>query len=340
MTSNKICKDATEMIGNTPLVYLNKVTEGLNAKIALKIEYMNPGCSVKDRPGPYMIEKAEKEGRIIPGETVLIEPTSGNMGIALAFAAAIKGYKIVLVMPASMSVERRTLLKAYGAEVILTDQELGFKGVMDRAQALKEIIPNSVILNQFTNSNNIEIHYKTTGPEIWQQTDGKVDLCCFGVGSGGTISGVGRYLQEKNPNIKMFAVEPYESSVLNGLPAASHMIAGIGTGTIPEILDRSLFNEAIRIKGEDAIAMAKRLALEEGLLVGISSGANVCAAIELAKRPENVGKLIVTLAPSYGERYLSTALYKDIKLECEKMTKTTLEEDVEYLQNKGLLSKD
>jgi len=259
------------------------------------------------------------------------------MGIALAFVCAVKGYKIILVMPASMSIERRTLLKAYGAEVILTDPALAVKGALDRAKELNQVIPNSYVLNQFANPDNVDIHYKTTGPEIWKQTEGKVDLACFGVGSGGTLSGVGRYLKEKNPNIKMYAVEPYESSVINGLPHSPHMIPGMGTGFVPDILDRKVFAEALRVKSEDAIAMAKRLALEEGLLVGISSGANVCAAIQLAKRSENAGKLIVTNASSYGERYLSSTLYNEIKVECEKMGKTTLEEDIAFLQTKGLL---
>uniref|UniRef100_A0A1I7YUP6 Cysteine synthase n=1 Tax=Steinernema glaseri TaxID=37863 RepID=A0A1I7YUP6_9BILA len=338
MPRQTICKNAIEMIGNTPLVQLNKVTEGLDAKIAVKIEYMNPACSVKDRVGFAMIDAAEKAGRIKPGETVLIEPTSGNMGIALAFVAAVKGYKLILVMPASMSIERRTLLKAYGAEVVLTDPATAVKGAMERAFELEKIIPNGVVLNQFGNPANPEAHYNTTGHEIWEQTEGKVDIVCFGIGSGGTMSGVGRYLQEQNPNVKVFPVEPFESSVINGLPHTPHKIQGMGTGMIPEILDRTLFQEAIRVHSDDAIAMAKRLALEEGILAGISSGANVCAAIQLAKRPENKGKLIVTSLASFGERYLSTLLYNDIKESCEHMKMSTLEEDVQKLGEKfGIL---
>ncbi|KAK0396160.1 hypothetical protein QR680_001597 [Steinernema hermaphroditum] len=298
MPRETICKDAIEMIGNTPLVQLNKVTEGLDAKIAVKIEYMNPACSVKDRIGFAMIDAAEKAGKIKPGESVLIEPTSGNMGIALAFVAAVKGYKLILVMPASMSIER------------------------------------------FGNPANPESHYQTTAQEIWKQTEGKVNIVCFGIGSGGTMTGVGRFLKEKNPNIQVYPVEPFESSVISGLPHSPHKIQGMGTGMIPEVLDKSLFQEAIRVHSDDAIAMAKRLALEEGILAGISSGANVCAAIQLAKRAENKGKLIVTSLASFGERYLSTALYNDIKEECELMKMTTLEENINDLGAKYGIKKN
>uniref|UniRef100_A0A1I7ZF86 Cysteine synthase n=1 Tax=Steinernema glaseri TaxID=37863 RepID=A0A1I7ZF86_9BILA len=340
MPRETICKDAIEMIGNTPLVQLNKVTEGLDATIAVKIEYMNPACSVKDRIGFAMIDAAEKAGRIKPGESVLIEPTSGNMGIGLAFVAAVKGYKLILVMPASMSIERRTLLKAYGAEVVLTDPATAVKGAMERAFELEKIIPNAVVLNQFGNPANPESHYQTTAQEIWRQTEGKVDIVCFGIGSGGTMSGVGRFLKEKNPNVKVYPVEPFESSVISGLPHSPHKIQGMGTGMIPEVLDMSLFQEAIRVHSDDAIAMAKRLALEEGILAGISSGANVCAAIQLAKRPENKGKLIVTSLASFGERYLSTTLYNDIREECEQMKMTSLEENIKDLGTKYGIKKD
>ncbi|CAD5205994.1 unnamed protein product [Bursaphelenchus okinawaensis] len=328
-TQDRICQNITEAIGHTPMVYLNKVTEGLNAKIAVKLEYMNPACSVKDRPASHMIEVAEKEGKIKPGD-VIIEPTSGNMGIGMAMACAVKGYKLILVMPSSMSLERRVLCKAYGAQVVITDAALGFKASFERAQELNKAIPNSFIPNQFANPANPQVHYLTTGPELWRQTEGKVELAVFGVGSAGTLTGVGTFLKEKNPNIKLYAAEPYESSVINGLPAAPHTIPGIGAGIIPDNL-KPIYDEALRVKSADAVEMAKRLATEEGILSGISSGANVLAAIELAKRPENAGKLIVTCLPSFGERYLSTLLYKTIKDESEVLKITSLEEDKDNL---------
>ncbi|CAJ0606063.1 unnamed protein product [Cylicocyclus nassatus] len=337
MSRDTVASSGCEIIGNTPLVKLNKITEGLDATIAVKLEYMNPAGSVKDRVAIAMIEAAEKQGKITPGKSVLIEPTSGNIGIALAYCAAIKGYKVILTMPASYSVERRAILKAYGAEVVLTDPALGINAAVQRAQDLAAIIPNSHILNQFANPANPQQHYLTTGPEIWKQTHGKVDIVCFGVGSGGTCTGVGRYLKEQNPNIQVYPVEPYESSVINGFPAGTHKIQGIGAGIIPENLDRTLFKEALRVHSDDAIAMAKRLAKEEAILGGISSGANVCAAIQLAKRPENKGKLIVTSVNSYGERYLSTALYSDIREQAAAMDQMTLEESVAIV--KAYLSK-
>ncbi|CAI4231753.1 unnamed protein product [Auanema sp. JU1783] len=324
-----MAQNGSEVIGNTPLLVLNNVTKGLEAKIAVKLEYTNPAASVKDRIAYNMIETAEREGKITPGKTVLIEPTSGNMGIALAFVASLKGYKCILVMPASMSVERRCLLKAYGAEVILTSAPLMVKGALERVDELAAAIPNAYVLNQFANPSNPEAHYKSTGPEIWKQTEGKVDLVCFGVGSGGTLTGVGRFLKEKNPDIGVYPVEPYESSVINGLPHNPHKIQGMGIGVIPENLDTSLFKEALRVRSDDAIEMARRLAKEEGILGGISSGANVCAAIELAKRPENKGKLIVTSINSFGERYLSTLLYSALREEAVQMTETSLEESIE-----------
>ncbi|CAD6198767.1 unnamed protein product [Caenorhabditis auriculariae] len=329
MSRDLMVESGGQIIGNTPLLRLNKITQGLDATIAVKIEYMNPSCSVKDRIAFNMIEKAEQEGRITPGKTVLIEPTSGNMGIALAYCGKLKGYKVILTMPESMSVERRSLLKAYGAEVVLTDAALAVKGATDRAEELAKVIDNAYILNQFANPANPEAHYKTTGPEIWRQTEGKVDIVCFGVGSGGTVTGVGRYLKNQNPNVEVFPVEPFESSVINGLPHSPHKIQGMGTGMIPEVLDRSLFKEALRVHSDDAIAMARRLAAEESILAGISSGANVCAAVELAKRPENKGKLIVTTVNSYGERYLSTALYSTIREEAVDMKRTSLEESIQ-----------
>ncbi|GMT21375.1 hypothetical protein PFISCL1PPCAC_12672, partial [Pristionchus fissidentatus] len=327
-----ICANTGGAIGNTPLVLLNSIGKGLPAKIAVKLEYMNPAGSVKDRAGFAMIEDAERRGLISPGKNVLIEPTSGNMGIALAFVAKIKGYKLILCMPASMSVERRSLLKAYGAEVVLTDPATAVKAAMERAYELEEAIPNSHILDQFGNPANAMAHYKTTGPEIWEQTNGKVDIVCYGVGSGGTLSGVGKYLKEKNPAVEVYAVEPTESSVLNGLPHSPHKIQGMGAGFVPAILDETLYKEALRVNSDDAIAMAKRLATEEAILGGISSGANVCAAVELASRPENKGKLIVTNINSFGERYLSTTLYSDIRDEAEKMTTMSLDESLAIAQ--------
>ncbi|XGW11112.1 hypothetical protein V3C99_012538 [Haemonchus contortus] len=328
MSRDAMLLSGSDAIGNTPLLRLNHITKGLEATIAVKLEYMNPAGSVKDRIAFNMIEKAEAEGKIVPGKTVLIEPTSGNMGIALAYCAALKGYKLILTMPSSMSVERRALLKAYGAEVVLTDPAIAVRGAIERAQELAKVIPNAFIPNQFSNPANPEAHYLTTGPEIWKQTNGKVDIVCFGVGSGGTCTGVGRYLKEKNPNIQVYPVEPYESSVINGLPHTPHKIQGMGIGMIPEVLDRSLFSEALRVHSDDAIAMAKRLALEEAILGGISSGANVCAAVQLAKRPENKGKLIVTTVNSSGERYLSSALYSSLREEVAIMDQMSLEESI------------
>ncbi|KAH7719306.1 Protein CYSL-2 [Aphelenchoides avenae] len=331
----KVCKDATEMIGETPLVYLNKITEGLSAKIACKVEYFNPACSVKDRIGFAMIDAAEKAGLIEPHKTIIIEPTSGNTGIALAWVGASRGYKVILVMPSSMSMERKAVAKALGAEVVLTDPKDGFEGVVGRADDLQKAIPNSFVPRQFANPANPLIHYNTTGPEIWEQTQGKVDICVFGTGTGGTISGVGRYLKEKKPEVKMYAVEPTENSVINGIPPCGiNKIQGIGPGFFPDTLDLTLVEEALRVSSEEAVEMAKRLAREEGFLVGISSGANVCGAIEVAKRPENAGKLIVTSFPDFGERYLSACLYNDIREECEKMAHTTFEEDKKHLAPK------
>ncbi|KAK0420250.1 hypothetical protein QR680_014585 [Steinernema hermaphroditum] len=334
MSRDTICKDASEMVGNTPMVYLNKVTEGLDAKIAVKAEYFNPGCSVKDRISQNMIIQAEKAGILIPGKSVIVEGTSGNTGIGLAMMAAARGYKCVIIMGEPASLERRVVMKAYGADLVLTDPKLGFAGVQNRAKELAKLIPNAVLPDQFTNVNNPDAHYRTTGPEIWHQTQGKVDVCCFGVGTGGTLTGVGRYLKEKKPEVQMYAVEPYESSVLNNEQPGPHDIQGIGTGTIPPILARDIVVEAIRIKSADALEMAKRLAAEEGLMVGVSSGANVCAAIELAKRPEHKGKLIVTSMASFGERYLSTKLYKDVTEAAQAMTRSTLEENYDEFKEK------
>ena len=302
-----------ELIGNTPLLIASKYSKqaGLaDTTLLTKLEYLNPAGSVKDRIALAMIEDAEKKGILKPGATI-IEPTSGNTGIGLAMAATAKGYKAIFTLPETMSVERRKLLKAYGADLVLTEGKLGMKGAIAKANELKESIAGAVILGQFTNQANPEMHYKTTGPEIFRQTDGKVDIFVAGVGTGGTITGVGRYLKEKNPNIKIVAVEPATSPVISKGTAGAHKIQGIGAGFIPETLDTKILDEVIPIENEDAFEEGRNFAKSEGILVGISSGAALKAGVILAKRPENKGKNIVVLLPDSGDRYLSTDLFAE-----------------------------
>ena len=306
----KIAKKLTELIGNTPLLELNKFSslKELEQPIIAKIESFNPGGSVKDRVALAMIEDAEDKGLLKPGATI-IEPTSGNTGVGLALVAAVKGYKLILTMPETMSIERRNLVKAYGATVKLTSGKEGMKGAIKAAEELRDSIPGSIILQQFENQANPQKHYETTGKEIWCDTDGTVDIFVAGVGTGGTISGVGKYLKEQNPNVKVVAVEPTTSPVLSGGQSGSHKIQGIGAGFIPSTYNSKYVDEIFQVDNDQAILTGRQLAQSEGLLVGISSGAAVFAAIELAKRPENKGKRIVTLLPDTGERYLSTVLY-------------------------------
>ena len=306
-----IKKRASELIGHTPLMEVTRYEEknGItDAVILVKLEYFNPAGSVKDRIALHMIETAEREGTLKPGGTI-IEPTSGNTGIGLASVAAAKGYRVVLTLPETMSVERRRLLQAYGAELVLTDGELGMQGAIDKAEELREQTPASIILGQFNNPANPEIHKMTTGPEIWEDTDGKVDIFVAGVGTGGTITGVGSYLKEKNPAVKVVAVEPESSPVLSGGQPGAHKIQGIGANFVSEILDTDIYDEIIKVSNEDAFTAGRAIARQEGVLVGISSGAALHAAAQLARRPENKGKVIVALLPDSGDRYLSTPLF-------------------------------
>ena len=306
----KIAKQLTELIGQTPLLELNKFSKshGIETPIIAKVEFFNPGGSVKDRIALAMIEDAEKKGLLKPGATI-IEPTSGNTGVGLALVAAVKGYKLVLTMPETMSIERRNLVKAYGAEVKLTSGAAGMAGAIKAAEELRDATPGSIILQQFENPANPQKHYDTTGVEVWEQTGGDIDIFVAGVGTGGTLSGIGKRLKEKNPNIKIVAVEPKSSAVLNGQPSGPHKIQGIGAGFIPKTYNGDVVDEIFDVDNDDAIRTGRQLAREEGLLVGISSGAAAFAASEIAKRPENKGKKIVVLLPDTGERYLSTVLY-------------------------------
>ena len=307
----KIANNLTELIGNTPTVKLGKLNKSDNI-VAAKIEYYNPANSVKDRIAVNMINNAEKAGKITAGKTTLIEPTSGNTGIGLAFVAAIKGYRLILTMPESMSVERRKLLKAYGAELVLTEAAKGMKGAIAKANELNNEISDSVILQQFANQANVEIHQKTTAEEIWADTDGKVDIVVSGVGTGGTITGIGSILKQRNPNLQIVAVEPKDSPILSGGEAGPHKIQGIGAGFVPDILETDLIDEVFQVSNEDSVKTSREMMKIEGIMGGISSGAAAYAALEIAKRPENKGKVIIFILPSCGERYLSTILFEDI----------------------------
>ncbi|BDO41781.1 cysteine synthase A [Cellulomonas sp. NTE-D12] len=308
---SRIYDDATQLIGNTPLVRITKITDGAPAQIVGKLEFYNPASSVKDRIGVAIVDAAEESGELQPGGTI-VEATSGNTGIALAFVGAARGYHVVLTMPETMSKERRALLRAYGAELILTPGSEGMKGAVNKANEIAAERPGAVLARQFANAANPAIHRRTTAEEIWADTDGEVDILVAGIGTGGTITGVGQVLKERKPGVQIIGVEPKESPILNGGEPGPHKIQGLGANFVPEVLDTSVYDEVIDIDGDTAIAYARRAAKEEGLLVGISSGAAIAAAIQVANRPENKGKLIVTIIPSFGERYLSTVLYADL----------------------------
>jgi cysteine synthase A len=309
----RIYNDITEVFGKTPLVRLNSVTKGLGATVLAKLEFYNPSASVKDRLGVAIVDAAEKSGALTPGGTI-VEGTSGNTGIALAMIGAARGYKVILTMPETMSQERKTLLRAYGAELVLTPGPLGMKGAVEAAVEIVEKTPGAVLAKQFANEANPAIHRATTGPEIWEDTDGDVDIFVSGIGTGGTITGAGNYLKEQKPGLSVVAVEPAESPILNGGSPGPHKIQGIGANFVPDILDREVYDEVIDVNITQSVEMARRLAAEEGILAGISSGATVTAALELAARPENAGKTIVVIVASFGERYLSTVLYEDLEV--------------------------
>ena len=309
----KIANNVTELVGNTPLVKLNRITAGAGATVVTKLEFFNPGHSVKDRIAVAMLDAAQAVGKLGP-DTVVLEPTSGNTGIGLAMVCAARGIKCAFVMPETMSRERKLLLRAYGAELILTPGPEGIGGAIAKAKALAESDPKYFIPQQFENPANPEIHRQTTAEEIWRDTDGQVDIVVSGVGTGGTITGIGEVLKARKPSVKMVAVEPDSSPVLSGGEKGPHLIQGLGAGFVPEVLNTAIYDEVIRVKNDDAFAIARRMATEEGLLVGISSGAATWAALELAKRPENAGKLIVVVIPSFGERYLSTTLFQHLEV--------------------------
>jgi cysteine synthase A len=306
-----IHNDITEIFGNTPLVRLNKVADGLGATVLAKLEFYNPSASVKDRLGVAIVDAAEKSGELKPGGTI-VEGTSGNTGIALAMVGAARGYKVILTMPETMSKERRVLLRAYGAELVLTPGGEGMKGAVSKAAEIVANTPGAILAKQFENAANPAIHRATTGPEIWADTEGAVDIFVSGIGTGGTITGAGRFLKEQKPGLTVVAVEPAESPILNGGAPGPHKIQGIGANFVPDVLDREVYDEVIDVNITQSVQMARRLAAEEGILAGISSGATVTAALELAARPENAGKTIVVIVASYGERYLSTVLYEDL----------------------------